>query len=358
MWQFSRPTRFGTRYRDTIVSARDVHLYTYANVVELRPNESATAIEALRVRTITGKEHRVRARHYVLACSSIQNARLLLASNSHVPAGIGNQNDLVGRYFMEHLEMPSGQLVLTDARPPDMRMYAFEFGRTRARGEIALSADIQRRNRMLNASVSLTPGALASAANAPSTFQAFPPDSMPGFRRNPGSDDSSESTERASHGQAGSTVRYFDLLTRQEQAPNPNSRVTLMREADALGMPRAQLDWRLTELDRHSFRAFYAALGRELGRAGVGRVRMNPWVLDTSPRWPSSLGGGWHHMGTTRMHPDPRQGVVDVNCRVHGYANAFVAGASVYPTGGCANPTLTLVALAVRLAKHVAQTVS
>ena len=119
-------------------------------------------------------------------------------------------------------------------------------------------------------------------------------------------------------------------------------------------MPRARLDWRLTSLDRRSFRAFYEVLGRELGRSGVGRVRMLDWVTsrDDAP-WPATLGGGWHHMGTTRMHPDPKRGVVDVNCRVHGVGNLSVAGDSVFPTSGSANPTLTLVALSLRLSDHL-----
>jgi choline dehydrogenase-like flavoprotein len=153
---------------------------------------------------------------------------------------------------------------------------------------------------------------------------------------------------------AESIPRTFHLLTRQEQAPNPASRVTLSSERDALGMPRVRLDWRLTELDHRSFRAFYEVLGRELGRAGVGRLQMRDWVLEapTAP-WPPSLGGGWHHMGTTRMSRDPKQGVVDVNCRVHGVANLYVAGAAVYPTAGCVNPTLTLVAMTLRLSDHL-----
>src|SRR3712207_4641719 len=134
--------------------------------------------------------------------------------------------------------------------------------------------------------------------------------------------------------------RFFHLRTRQEQAPNPESRVTLSSERDAMGMPRAKLDWRLTELDRRSMRVTYDVMGRELGRSGVGRIRLLDWLLSDDPTWPRNLSGGWHHMGTTRMHEDPRQGVVDVNCRVHGIANLYVAGASVYPTAGSANPTL------------------
>jgi choline dehydrogenase-like flavoprotein len=142
-------------------------------------------------------------------------------------------------------------------------------------------------------------------------------------------------------------------MTRQEQAPNPSSRVTLSRERDAMGMPRVRLDWRLTDLDRRSFRVFYEALGAELGRTGLGRVQVMDWVLASDGAWPAFLSGGWHHMGTTRMHTDPKQGVVDANCRVHGLANLSVAGAAVFPTAGAANPTLTLVAMSLRLSDHL-----
>jgi len=346
MWQFSAPARFGQLYREEIVRAPNVHLFTHANVCELEANESAGAVDTLRIRTFDGKELRARARRYVLACSTIQNARLLLASHGRAAAGLGNGNDLVGRFFMEHLEMPSGNLVTLGAHPPSTAMYAFEFGRTKARGELALAPAVQREQRILNATVSLEPGALGEEGR--STFQWATPDVVERMRTGAAGDDT------ASVAAAAVAPRTFHLMTRQEQAPNPASRVTLAGERDALGMPRARLDWRLTDLDRRSFRAFYEVLGRELGRSGVGRAQMHDWVLDeSSARWPGSLGGGWHHMGTTRMHPDPKQGVVDANCRVHGIANLWVAGAAVYPTASCVNPTLTLVALSLRLADHL-----
>ena len=348
MWQFSTPARFGTLYRDAIVSARDVHLYTHANVVEIHANESVTAVDGLRVRTLDGKEHRVTARRYVLACSTIQNPRLLLASNRRAPAGLGNGNDLVGRFFMEHLEMPSGNLVTLGTAPPSIRLYDFVFGRTKARAELALTPARQRQEQILNATIALEAAPLANAGQ--STFQWATPDVVEHMR-----------TDRVVPDSATPAVptvpRTFHLLTRQEQAPNPASRVTLSAERDALGMPRARLDWRLTPLDRRSFRGFYDALGRELGRAGIGRLQMNDWVMEAADApWPKSLGGGWHHMGTTRMHPDPSQGVVDANQRVHGIGNLYVAGASVYPTAGCVNPTLTLVALTLRLSDHLRRT--
>jgi choline dehydrogenase-like flavoprotein len=344
MWQFSPPARFGTLYRDAIVGARDVHLYTHANVVEILANEGATAVDGLRVRTLEAKEHRVRATRYVLACSTIQNARLLLASNGRASAGLGNAHDLVGRFFMEHLEMPSGNLATLGRTPPSTQMYAFVFGRTKARGELALSAAAQREHRILNATVALEAAPLVEQGK--STFEWATPDVVDKMR--------DERVVPEDLPAASAVPRTFHLLTRQEQAPNPASRITLGTDRDALGMRRVRLDWRLTELDRRSFRGFYDALGRELGRAGIGRLQMRDWVMEppTSP-WPKSLGGGWHHMGTTRMHADPKQGVVDANCRVHGIANLYVAGAAVYPTAGCVNPTLTLVALTIRLADHL-----
>jgi choline dehydrogenase-like flavoprotein len=349
MWQFSPPTRFGSKYRDAVFGARNVHLYTHANVCEIEANEPLTAVDGLRVRSFDGKEHRVRARYYVLACCSIQNARLLLASNTRATTGLGNAHDLVGRFFMEHIEMPGGHLVLADSHAANMKMYEMKFGETKARGEIALTAIVQREQRILNGTISLEPGALDDVAK--STFEWATPELLAAFRE-------WEARGRVGPPPAGLPQspppgRFFHVITRQEQAPNPDSRVTLSTQRDALGMPRAQLDWRMTELERRSFRVLYEVLGRELGRSGVGRVQLLDWVRRDDGTWPSNLSGGWHHMGTTRMHDNPRYGVVDANCQVHGIGNLYVAGASVYPTGGAANPTLTLVALSLRLSDHL-----
>jgi choline dehydrogenase-like flavoprotein len=105
MWQFSRPTRFGQKYKDTIVNAKNIHLYTYANVTDITANENTSQVQEVTVKNYAGKEHKVKAKVFVLACCSIQNARMLLASNKQAAKGLGNDNDLVGRNFMEHLEI-------------------------------------------------------------------------------------------------------------------------------------------------------------------------------------------------------------------------------------------------------------
>jgi choline dehydrogenase-like flavoprotein len=121
-------------------------------------------------------------------------------------------------------------------------------------------------------------------------------------------------------------------------------------DLDDLGQRRIVLDWRLNGIDKKSLRRAHELLGIELGRAGLGRFRVE---LDEALEWPEHLAGGSHHMGTTRMHRDPKQGVVDANCRVHSLSNLYVSGSSVFPTVGYSNPTLTIVALALRLADHL-----
>jgi choline dehydrogenase-like flavoprotein len=139
-----------------------------------------------------------------------------------------------------------------------------------------------------------------------------------------------------------------------EQSPNPASRVTLSDEIDALGMRRAVLDWQIDPLDSGNLYKTAVELARSVGAAGFGRMVVN---LEPGEEL-SKVTSNWHHMGTTRMHDDPRQGVIDRHCAVHGLSNFYIAGSSVFPTGGRANPTLTIVALAIRLADHLKLTVN
>jgi choline dehydrogenase-like flavoprotein len=141
------------------------------------------------------------------------------------------------------------------------------------------------------------------------------------------------------------------LFLHSEQLPNPESRIRIGAERDGVGLPKTVVDWRLTAADKQSLRDTLTLLGQEVGRAGFARLRIDLPPGDDA--WPEDIRGNEHHMGTTRMSDDPKTGVVDANCRVHGTDNLYVAGSSVFPTGGAANPTLTIVALALRLADHL-----
>lgn len=347
VWQFSPPTRFGTRYRDAIVKARNIHLYTYANVTQIETDDHVKQVRQVRVKNLQGKEHVVRARHFILACCSLQNARLLLASNQIARNGLGNDKDLVGRYFMEHLEVNSADLFLTAEAA--MQLYLWEFFTTKMRAELAVTEKKQEELQILNGTTSLSP---YMGKESPAFIDTFPDSAEVSVRQW----EEREKKFREQKPLKADVKRYkrFTLFTRMEQAPNPNSRIMLDTEKDALGVPRIILNWELTPLEKRSIRKLYDLIGQQAGISGIGRVRVMDWLQDDSDdTWPSILGGGWHHMGTTRMHEDPSQGVVDVNCRVHGISNLFVAGASCFTTGGTANPTLTLVALTLRLSDHI-----
>lgn len=347
VWQFSPPTRFGQKYRDTIVRAKNVHLYTYANVVDIRTNENVSEVREVTVKNFAGRQHTVRAKLFVLACCAIQNARLLLASNSQAPKGLGNDNDLVGRYFMEHLEVNSGDLFL--AAPSTLQLYMWQFFTTKMRTELAVHARKQEELQILNGTCAFEPYMGKEPEAYINTF--------------------SDSAEKMVHSwermqkdfKTGKMVqgplkafRHFNLFTRMEQSPNPDSRITLDKESDALGLPRVVLNWALTPLEKKSIRKLYELIGQQAGISGLGRIHMMEWLQDEKDTdWPSILGGGWHHMGTTRMHNDPKHGVTDANCKVHGINNLFVAGSANFPTAGAANPTLTLLSLTLRLSDHL-----
>ncbi|MDE2466853.1 MAG: GMC family oxidoreductase, partial [Alphaproteobacteria bacterium] len=118
----------------------------------------------------------------------------------------------------------------------------------------------------------------------------------------------------------------------------------------ALGMPRLKLNMTISDADFASYQRTLEELGRQLLAARTGMLRLD---RTTRAEWLSGLAWGNHHMGTTRMHVDPRQGVADANGKVHGIANLFLAGSGLFPTYGASNPTMNLVALTLRLADHL-----
>ncbi len=148
-------------------------------------------------------------------------------------------------------------------------------------------------------------------------------------------------------------IKGFVLESKPEQAPNRNSRITLDDARDAFGLRRVKVDWRMLPIDRRTVVRGEEIIDAELRRMGIGSLV--PLPETEIEAWPDSLEGGWHQLGTTRMHADAEHGVVDPNSRVHGMSNLYIAGGSVFPTSGTAPPTLTIVALALRLAAHLKQ---
>jgi len=340
MWQFSPPTRFAKKYKDAIVNAKNIHLYTYANVTDIQSNENVSTVKEVTIKNLAGKSHRVRAKVFVVACCAVQNARLLLASNKQNPKGLGNDNDLVGRFFMEHLEMKSAELWL--AKADALKFYMWSWG-TKARAELAISKAKQEELKILNGTASFVP--LDIGKNEPAWIDIYDEN---------GKGDLSKFDEAEKKRDFSNKDIAYQLMTRIEQSPNPNSRIMLDTEKDALGMPRVHLHWELMPLEKRSMRKIYEVIGKEMGRASSGRIRLMEYLRDEKDEtWPALTGGGWHHMGTTRMGLDPRQSVTTENCQVHGIHNLYMAGSSNFVTAAAPNPTLTLIALTLRLADHI-----
>jgi choline dehydrogenase-like flavoprotein len=372
--QFSPPTRFGVRYRDPVVKAPNISLYLNSNVTSIRPDANGKTIAHVDVATLSGNRFTVKARTYVLAVGGIENARLLLASNQVMQRGIGNDHDLVGRYFGDHINLDTAA-ILPLSKDTSFELYS-RSNRTVARrplrqggrlasvmGLLDLDPAVQRAERTLNYSAEVQATYFSdhfmhreryympvqSDTGEQSRFRQVK-ETLSTLYRN------LSDAVSAAFGSEAIPDSYYEVMSTQEQAPNPSSRVTLTGNKDALGMPMARLEWRLTDLDRHTIKVAARRIAQALGTAQLGRLRVT-MDLDAA-EWPLHMHSSWHHCGTTRMHADPRQGVVDANLRVHGLANLYVTGSSVFPTNSSSNPTPTVIALSVRLARHLKQMMS
>lgn len=362
-WQYSPPTRFGPKYRSQLDASGNIQVYLHANVTNIQTNDSANTVSHLDVRSLDGRSGRITAKTVVLACGGLENPRLLLTSNTVAPEGVGNGYDLVGRYFMAHPHVHCADVMATDTAKLMNIFGKQRLSQVLFRPGLCPSDQLMREGKILNGSVRARYVPNAGVGAAAEIFRALEhgrvPDDLAAKLHDVVSDlddVAAAAYRRLAEGKpVTSGIESVFLTAQGEQAPNPDSRVALIEDRDALGLNRIQLDWRTSEIDIHTVRTLVRAVGAELGRLGYGRVRLRDWLAEENLTWPPSLNGGNHHMGTTRMADDPKKGVVDKNGRVHSVDNLYIAGSSVFPTSGYANPTLTIVALALRLADHLKQ---
>ncbi len=371
LWRFDRKReRFGWRQCRDLLDSPDCRVIIRASVTGVEVNEAANRVTALRLGSLGGREGRIRAEHFVLACGGIENARLLLLSDEVETTGVGNRHDQVGRYFMEHPHGRIGRIRTPHAWRlwQGLRKTFSPEGPPRAPA-LVLSEREQARNGALNSAVTLKLQRDPELGMEPGRrlYQGIK------HRLNPDRAGrrahhwyrelrdwwARTLSDAAKHRKVRRGREQLYLIIRGEQAPNPGSRVRLSRRRDELGCRRVSLHWQLSEQDKHTARVMAEVFDRELRRLDLGHVEPAAWLREPGNEWPvdPTVGnhpiGGYHHMGTTRMSDDPRQGVVDRDCRVHGYGNLHIAGSSVFPTAGWANPTLTILALAHRLAQRL-----
>jgi len=377
IFQFGHREHFYREYRDEIASAGNITTYLNANVVEIEREPGSERVSALHAATLNGKKIHIAAKIFVLAMGGIEVPRIMLISNRRQKEGLGNHNGLVGRFFMEHPHLWLGYYIPNPEILPKTDLYSIQkVNGVPVMGKLALGEDVLRSEGLLNYCVSLhkrvmpvwkSPGPAAGIRSVKAIGSALK-------RARISSDlgahlgnvlKDRRAVTRAVYGKfrnyLGIPVHkwsrktaLFELNHMMEQAPNPMSRVMLSDERDLLGRRRPKLNWQLTSLEMKTIIRAQEIIDKEMRRAGIGKLEVElNYMMEQGPEIPRDLHGGWHHMGTTRMHTDPKRGVVDENCRVHGTANLYVAGPSVFPTCGYANPVLTTVALALRLGDHL-----
>ena len=314
---FSTPTRFGIRYRQDLQDAEDLECFLNATLVRLQP--TGGAIDKSVIKTSSGKSVEVAADCHVLAMGAIENARALLNSK------VANGSDFVGRCFSDHLGFTIGTALLDFSNRYFTHSVREGEHQLRVLPHLSLSEDLLREHRLCNLGLVINRrGQLSLDAlglGVKGQFDRF----------------------------SGGYKHEFRMLVRVENTPNPESRVTLVDELDPNGVPRVALDWKPNAFDYDCVDRLAELLPPLLASA-EGRLRVRR--IEDGARRSGSYQA--HHLGTTRMSADPSFGVVNANLQAHEVSNLFVLGSSVFPTFGFANPTLTIVALSLRLAEHLA----
>jgi choline dehydrogenase-like flavoprotein len=394
-WQFSRSrtdrldfTRFKREFE--LLDAPNVRVVINATATCLRPDVRGTAVQCVEVTSLEGVVRQVRTRVAVLAAGAIENPRLLLLSRRQTGNPFGDRFGLVGRFMMDHPSATIGRFARRDCAPITRRFGFYGLGRD---GQVhmymhglALSPELQRRESLLNCAAymmedrapddpwaalrrllrgdsdrplsdALTTLAgsglvakgmasrLLSSTALPNSVRGKLIDALVRYAPN---GVVREYRERGlPHKLAGINI---DAIT--EQRPNPDSRLTLGEARDALGSPIAKVDWRIDVEAYQSLIRMGRLIAQELPRVGLPEPVLEPWVVEERPDIAPIIDMA-HTAGTTRMSGDPRSGVVDTDCSVHGLNNLYIAGASVFPTSGHANPTLMVIAMSIRLADRL-----
>jgi choline dehydrogenase-like flavoprotein len=372
MFQFGSKERWTSNY-DVFRGASNIDLLLEATVLEVETDPTGAHATGVRAVNMAGHSVKVRAKQVLLAVGCIETSRLLLNSRAVHSNGIGNQHDVVGRYFMDHPQSYESVFI-----PSDRRLFErtglydlHRHGSFAVMAKLGFSEELMRRERLHNTCYLLFPRRDHYMTPAFQSFFSLVHDmkhlsrpsnvgkrlmdvarglphlaqigvwALQGTAHYPHLSQGGWSDIKG----ASKLFSSYEMWSLIEQIPDPANRITLSTQRDYTGTPLVQINWRFTEQDRENARHARAVFKRELERNGLGTVIYNPEIYSI----PSSV----HPHGGARMGADPSESVVDATLKVHGVSNLYIVGSAVFPTGGYVNPTLTVVALACRLADQV-----
>jgi len=390
LWLYSLPTDMGKTYLNELKISENINVYLHANCLNICVDQNGKRVENLKVSSLANNEFEVRANHYVLASGGLEVTRLLLNSNDVHTKGLGNSSGNLGRFYMSHVGGTYGEIVLRpEVSGNVVSDYEKTFEGVYSRRCITFREHAQRSHGLLNFRAILDhpsphdpshKNGVLSAMYLAKTFLArrIPPEyskqlsDMSRYQQVFGHFknivfDSPElllftqmwirkrilAKRKLPSVIANSRSNKYTIHYDAEQSPNPESRVFLSGEKDSFGLRRLKVDWRYSRIDIENICKSYELLKNALESSAIGTIEADFELLPEIVK--EKLGVGSHHIGTTRMSDNPNSGVVDKNCMVHEVPNLYIASSSVFPTASCVNPTLTIVALAVRLADHLKQ---
>ena len=373
--EFGDARKFQNDIPTALAKARDVQVLLHGALRRLTLDPLSRAVVSAEAEPCEGRTVTIHARQFVLAAGGLENPRILLLNDSQQSGGMGNQYDLVGRHFMDH---PSVVLGMLHPASPSLFETSGFFDQHPVRGRpimglLHIREEVMRREEMLNLCGALAPHFKDVRSTFPTFWKTLARETMRALRRKlkplwlrffprPGSgatapartllDGYYEDNYTGWSRIARKSRRFgaFSIRSLVEQVPDAANRVMLDEPRDRFGQRKVKVVWRWNDADLHSIRRAQAIFAHELAAGGIGRFTP---VGESAGPVRRAFHSPHHFMGTTRMHREERQGVVNENCRVHGIPNLFIAGSSVFPTGSFANPTLTIVALALRLADHL-----
>ena len=334
-FQFSPPTRFGVKYREELINSDNIKVLINANLTNIRLSENKKSVSQVFIQSLNSRQCNISPRCFILACGALENPRILLNCRDDIQYGLGNQNGVVGKYFMEHPhDGQPGMIIGLDDFKPDSGSFLNHFQQSEINGvrvaaALTLPEKIQQEKKLLNISFQNRNERMLEQGNDDFFYSSVA--KLSGLSQQ----NIDKSKPYVSH-----------LYIRGEQIPHESNRVSLAEDKDALGLQRIKVRYNISTKVVENYRKSLSELSKLLGINYNTRM-----TIELDDRRDLTL--FYHPMGTTRMHEKSEKGVVDKDCKVHGVSNLYVAGSSVFPSSGYANPTLTIVALAIRLAEHL-----
>lgn len=340
--QMSPRPRLAENFKAVIEASRNITVVLHANALLFHENENRSRIQEVEFATLAGARFRVAAKKFVLSAGGLENSRILLNSNEKTGGAVGNRHDNLGRYWVDQLHIPAGRMMVPN--PLDdhnlfFRVYSETLGYVKM-GGIGLKPEAQRKRRLSNQVLVFDVGQASWYGDEVRPLT----NALAALHDN--------DSVRRSKARIEEPLEYW-FRFKSEQTVDRENRVTLTDDLDALGQRRLRVKWEISEYDRQMMVRYSELLADAVGEHFIGRVLM--WYNGEAEMPQHAMGHG-HQLGGTRMSSDPTKGVVDANCRAHGTENLYIVGGSVFPSGGRTNPTLTILALAIRLAERLKET--